>query len=145
MWPNLQFSADLFKFTEEILNGKLHFLCSVSYNFLNGNHCGRGQNLNLGPFRHLWWNIFAKIVNPFVPNAPFLYPLKTSENLAALWCFYGVEKRCIGNEWVNRLHESAFRLVYNDSFRLIYTDSKNLSFKDLWSEDKNVSIHQSKL
>ena len=31
--------------------------------------------------------------NPFVSNAPFLYPLKT-------WCFPGVEKGCIGNEWV---------------------------------------------
>ena len=31
-------------------------------------------------------------INPFVPNAPFLYPLKT---------FQGVEKGCIGNEWVN--------------------------------------------
>ena len=29
MWPNPQFSADLATFTEEILNGKLHFLCSV--------------------------------------------------------------------------------------------------------------------
>ena len=29
MWPNPQFSADLVTFTEEILNGKLHFLCSV--------------------------------------------------------------------------------------------------------------------
>ena len=29
MWPNLQFPADLVLFTEEILNGKLRFLCSV--------------------------------------------------------------------------------------------------------------------
>ena len=28
MWPNLQFRTDLVTFTEEILNGKLHFLCS---------------------------------------------------------------------------------------------------------------------
>ena len=28
MWPNSQFPADLVTFTEEILNGKLHFLCS---------------------------------------------------------------------------------------------------------------------
>ena len=28
MWPNPQFSADLVIFTEEIINGKLHFLCS---------------------------------------------------------------------------------------------------------------------
>ena len=36
----------------------------------------------------------VKIVNPFVHNASFLYPLKTSENRK-------VEKECIGNEWVN--------------------------------------------
>ena len=28
MLPNPQFSADLVTFTEEILHGKLHFLCS---------------------------------------------------------------------------------------------------------------------
>ena len=27
MWPNLQIPADLVTFTEEILNGKVHFLC----------------------------------------------------------------------------------------------------------------------
>ena len=37
-------------------------------------------------------------INPFVPNAPFLYPRKTSENLKV---FQRVEKGCIGNEWVN--------------------------------------------
>ena len=31
-------------------------------------------------------------VNPFVPKAPFLFPLKT--------CFQGEEKGCIGNEWI---------------------------------------------
>ena len=32
MWPNQQFLADLVTFTEEILNGKLNFLCSVTTN-----------------------------------------------------------------------------------------------------------------
>ena len=32
MWPNPMFPADLVKFTEVILNGKLHFLCSESNN-----------------------------------------------------------------------------------------------------------------
>ena len=32
MWPNSQFPADLVTFTEEILNEKLHFLCSVPAN-----------------------------------------------------------------------------------------------------------------
>ena len=31
MWRNLQKTADLVTFTEEILNGKLHFLCRVPY------------------------------------------------------------------------------------------------------------------
>ena len=30
MWPNPQETADLVTFTEEILHGKLHFLCSVN-------------------------------------------------------------------------------------------------------------------
>ena len=34
MWSNLQFLTDLVTFTEEILNRKLHFLCSVG-DFLN--------------------------------------------------------------------------------------------------------------
>ena len=30
MWPNPQLPADLLTFTDEILNGKLHFLCGVT-------------------------------------------------------------------------------------------------------------------
>ena len=40
------------------------------------------------------------IINPFVSNEPFLYPLKTSENREDFWCFQGLEKGCIGNDWV---------------------------------------------
>ena len=32
MWPNPQFLADLVAFTEEIINGKLQFLCSLNMN-----------------------------------------------------------------------------------------------------------------
>ena len=31
MWPNLQETADLVTFTEEILDRKIHFLCSDLY------------------------------------------------------------------------------------------------------------------
>ena len=31
MWPNPQFPADLVTFTEVMLNGKLHFLCSACF------------------------------------------------------------------------------------------------------------------
>ena len=30
MWPNLQETADLVTFTEEIFNGKFYFLCSLN-------------------------------------------------------------------------------------------------------------------
>ena len=36
-------------------------------------------------------------INPFVPNAPFLYPWKQQKTVR----FSGVEKGCIGDEWVN--------------------------------------------
>ena len=38
MWPNPQEAADLPTFTEEILNGKLHFLCSGCSSKENGLH-----------------------------------------------------------------------------------------------------------
>ena len=41
-----------------------------------------------------------KNVNQFVPNAPFPYSLKTSENRKVFWFFQGVEGY-IGNKWVN--------------------------------------------
>ena len=40
MWPNPQETANLVTFTEEILNGKHHFLCSAMGghgNFIRGN------------------------------------------------------------------------------------------------------------
>ena len=55
MWPNPQFPADVATFTEKILNGELHFLCSV---------------------------IISRIfMNLFRATGLFLYPLKTSEKL----------------------------------------------------------------
>ena len=42
------------------------------------------------------------LINPFVPSAPFLYPPK---------CFQGLEKGCIGNEWV-KTAEPFFLFIY---------------------------------
>ena len=53
MWPNPQFPADLLTFTKEILNGNLHFLCSVSirnaYSDKASITCGVPQGSILGP------------------------------------------------------------------------------------------------
>ena len=50
MGPNPQFPANLVTFTEEILNGKLHFLCSVVF---------QNRHLNVRSF-HLRYNISLK-------------------------------------------------------------------------------------
>ena len=39
------------------------------------------------------------VFNLFILSAPFLYLLKTSENSKVFWCFQGLEKECISNEW----------------------------------------------
>ena len=55
--------------------------------------------------------------NPFFPNAPFLYPLKTSENRKVFWCFQGVEKECIENYWVNSI---SFLFSYRVVFGILF-------------------------
>ena len=52
------------------------------------------------PLDHLHYAKF----NPFIPNAPFLNPLKTL-------CFQGVEKGYIGNEWVKSNPWSGSRIM----------------------------------
>ena len=47
---------------------------------------------------------FQKIstdISPFIPNAPFLYAQKISENLTVFCCSQELEKRYIGNKWDN--------------------------------------------
>ena len=47
-------------------------------------------------------NWLLHYINPLVPNVPFLYPLKTSENFTVFWCFMGVKKEYIGKKMVKR-------------------------------------------
>ena len=76
------------------------------------------QNTNkIRGFKIFSVTYFFLHTNPFVPNAPFLYPLKTSENLKVFWCFQGVEKRCIGNKWVKLLfrHRSNLKFFFSSA------------------------------
>ena len=50
-------------------------------------------------------SLHSLLLNPFVPNAHFLYPLKTSENLT-VFCFQGAEKGYIGNQRVKETAHS---------------------------------------
>ena len=79
------------------------------------------------------------LFSPFVPNAPFLYPLKTSENLAVFWCFQGVEKGCIVNEWVKRklMYKSKqvsikISKISKFSFTFKLNEKKKVPLKMIW-------------
>ena len=48
------------------------------------------------------------LINPFIPNAPFLYPLKT--------CLQRVENGRIRNEWVNTVLGTLEAAVLRYSF-----------------------------
>ena len=56
------------------------------------------------------------LLNPFVPSASFLYPLKTSENLRVFWCFQGGRKR------VHWERKGLKKLCIDDSLIYIFSD-----------------------
>ena len=59
------------------------------------------------------------VINPFVCNAPFPYPLKTSEGFLM---FSGDRKGCIGSKWVKVTLWNLFNVVNN------YIKLKNKSY-----------------
>ena len=61
----------------------------------------RSEQLNIG-------TKLVGAINPFVPNVPFFYPLKTSENRKVFRYIQGVEKGCIGNKRVKYLLQNNF-------------------------------------
>ena len=77
MWPNPQFYADLVIFTKEILNGKLHFLCSGILVLITGKfgNCLHSANIisNVGscalrkncPYSEFFWSVFCRIWNEY--------------------------------------------------------------------------------
>ena len=83
-------------------------------------------------------NLRKLFFDSFVTNAPFLYPLKTSENHKVFWCFQGLEKGCIGNKWV----KNHIRLITSTSARIcrikwVEDKCKNLYFRQkmwLWKK-----------
>ena len=63
-------------------------------------------------------NFIHNQFNPFVPNAPFLYLLKISENRAIFWCFQGVEKGCVGNECIKKEQFRNLKITFEYIFDL---------------------------
>ena len=67
MWPNPQETADLVTLTEEILNGKLHFLCSDLVLLFKKQY-----------FFSIWHTYGNKKNNPEVPTIVFYTTRKTT-------------------------------------------------------------------
>ena len=64
------------------------------------------------------------MIKPFVPNAPFLYPLKTSENRQIFRCFQRVEKGCIENKWIKiKANINTFQSNPSKHFNVVSTFS----------------------
>ena len=88
----------------------------------------------------LWLICSSTLFNLFVPNAPFLYPLKTSEKRTVCWCFQGVEKGCIGDEWVN----SSLPLSSAEVWPHYYANGAKLAciylFLFFFKETRHVSV-----
>ena len=86
------------EFTERIIRTLSHHIPSYENIFLLGDLNMTTGNLHLNSLIQIA-NLNA-LINPFIPNAPFLYPLKTPENRKVFSCDQWVEKGCIGNKWV---------------------------------------------
>ena len=74
---------------------------------------------------------FQRSLNPFVPNAPFLYPLKKSENRMIFWCFQGAEEGCIKNKRVN-LFQADLPLYSNAFYFFLQYCSIKVFAADHW-------------
>ena len=78
MWPNPQFPADFVTYTEEILNGKFQFLCSVNSvitqnsNYLPFRKDRNNQRCNQSTVKKFKTGRFAKIVNGYKPLIIYL-------------------------------------------------------------------------
>ena len=71
----------------------------------------KGLLVNLLLIFLAYWNVLKRTCKHHLYIKPLLflthsfrmhYSLIASENFTVFWCFLGVEKGCIGNEWVNK-------------------------------------------
>ena len=102
MWPNPQETADLVTFTEEIVNGKLYFLCSVF--FIAASDWTQIFAMKLQNNRNNFYSAFVSLSKPFKyvpPNKNMLNVSDTSTRkrqeislkfkitmlMMSVWCF----------------------------------------------------------
>ena len=96
MWPNSQFPTDLVTFIGEIVNGKLHFLCSVS----PGKKIRKHQNLSKISICHAYSvNTYNKVKDNFELKERLDLTKTCWENEYVYQChtrnYISLEKPCI--------------------------------------------------
>ena len=91
----------------------------------------------------LYYGLFYALnINPFVPNAPFLYPLKTSENRKIFWCIQGIEKECLEKKWVNQENQSFYECT-NSFIYFIEVLNSIESTNDTTDDDPYITANDS--
>ena len=68
------------------------------------------------------------IFNPFVPNDPF-WTTKQQKTVKVFWRFQGVEKECIGNEYVNSNYVFVSLILIFICSRFCFSSSSFLASK----------------
>ena len=87
MWPSLQETADLVTFTEEIFNGKLHFLFSAYSEWIRGSNTDNAFN------RYQFESGYDKRIrlwrkNPLLGTFTDSWPVPSPINFERSWCTF---------------------------------------------------------
>ena len=120
MWQNPQFPADLVKFTEEIINGKLHFLCSV-INYLSI------LNKSIEHWKRLE-SSFAVLLVDFNARSKSCYPddIKSMEDthLDSLGWTDGLHQLILEPRYILPNFSSCIYLIFTDEINLTPAETK---------------------
>ena len=94
MWLNLQFPEDLVTFTEDILNGKLHFLCSDTETLTNFSPMLRlyppwkwqkTEGFLRGPHKIVWSIVNLRKKHSIFKTENFFKETRVTKNYFNLW------------------------------------------------------------
>ena len=113
MWPNPQYPADFFTFTEEILSGQLPFLCISHCLIYFTIHCFKRVVDKVSPQEILNWKQPQNLVKMLVPLKVKGYCLTSLFYLRIVY-EYDKELSC-------RLRESMFSVEYSKVLLLFFS------------------------
>ena len=79
------------------------------------------------------------LINPFVPNALFLYPLKTSETVRLFDVFRGYRKGTLGtNGLISTINSLLFRLLLRSPLVRLFAEVETFRFRAI--QDTQITV-----